>query len=262
MYEADKDMIETIAVGSSHGDCGFDPSFFEGSFNLCSSSQDLKRSFALYRHACETAGNLKRVVVFYPVFSPGFFLEKVRSEKEKCPGLNEIFSLGFSYDDPEIESLGKSIRGKLDGLTYDPEPGSCSGFSPRQGKGQFPESYGAERRAVDHMKLNVSNEANVYLMEILLLAKQNGHDVHIVVPPVREDYKAGLAKSFNYLFRDIIDVVGVFSQISPFPKTEVVSYFDDADFRREHFMDFDHLAPTGDGTMLLSTKLRDHILIH
>jgi hypothetical protein len=259
MLELDKNSLETIVVGSSHGDCAFNPAYFDLSFNLCSSSQDLKHSFGLYRHTCNEAHNLKRVIVFYSVFSPGFYLEKVHSEKEKCPALNEIFSLGLVYDDPEIEALSANIRGKLGGFAYEPEIGSCSGFTPTQGKYRFPETYGAQRRAQDHMKLNVIHEANVHLLDIMLLAKSRGHDVYIVIPPVREDYMEALNGDFSNLFGDLIDIVTMYRNLSPTQKIDIVSFFGDDDFQHEHFGDYDHLLPTGAGTTLLTTKLRDHI---
>lgn len=260
MLERDKEALETIVVGSSHGDCAFNPAFFDRSFNLCSSSQDLKHSYGLYRQACKVASNLKRVVVFYSVFSPDFFLEKVKSEKEKCPALREVFSLDLEYADSEIEALSHTVRGCLGGLSYEAEAGSCSGFTPTQGKFRFPESYGAQRRAQDHMKLNVGNEANAYLMDILLLAKNQGHEVYVVVPPVRSDYRRCLGEAFSYLFRDVIDIVNVYSMVSPEPKTQLVNFFDDGDFRDDHFGDYDHLLPTGQGTELLTTKLRKMIV--
>lgn len=260
MLERDKDALETIIVGSSHGDCAFNPAFFERSFNLCSSSQDLKHSYGLYRQACKVASNLKRVVIFYSVFSPDFFLERVKSEKEKCPALREVFSLDLEYDDPDIDALSQMVRGRLGGLSYEAEAGSCSGFTPTQGKFRFPETYGAQRRAHDHMKLNVGNEANAYLMDILLLAKNQGHDVYVVVPPVRSDYMRCLGESYAYLFRDVIDIVNVYSMVSPEPKTQLINFFEDGDFQDHHFGDYDHLLPTGEGTELLTTKLRTIIL--
>jgi len=260
MLEADKHSIETIVVGSSHGDCAFNPSFFDRSFNLCSSSQDLKHSFSLYRHACQVANRLKRVIVFYSVFSPGFYLERVDSEKDKCVALNEIFSLGLQYADFHLEALGNKLRGSLGGLTFEAEEGSYSGFTPTQGKYRFPETYGAQRRALDHAKLNVSNEANVHLMDILLLAKSQGHEVYIVIPPVRDDYLSYLPGGYQVLFKDLIDVVGVFSRISPVPKTEIINFFESEYFADELFGDYDHLLPTGEGAAIISSKLQEHIL--
>ncbi|MGH1591758.1 hypothetical protein ACRBEV_29445 [Methylobacterium phyllosphaerae] len=40
--------IETVVVGSSHGDHGVDPALIKDSFNLCTTSQDLHQSAMMY----------------------------------------------------------------------------------------------------------------------------------------------------------------------------------------------------------------------
>ncbi|MFC3675005.1 hypothetical protein [Ferrovibrio xuzhouensis] len=145
---------ETIAVGSSHGDFGFNPAYCPGAFNLCSRSQDLKYSFHLYQHVARSQPNLEQVVLFYSIFSPGFIWEQVPSENEMCPPLNEIFGLGLTYEDPRLDAISRAVAGKLDTLAVE-TPG-VGGFIGNTTKTFFPETYGAERRAQDHLKYNRS----------------------------------------------------------------------------------------------------------
>ena len=50
MLQKAKESIDTLVVGSSHGDFGFNPTYFPNSFNLCCRSQDLKHSYYLYKN--------------------------------------------------------------------------------------------------------------------------------------------------------------------------------------------------------------------
>jgi hypothetical protein len=59
MLHKEKEGIDTVVVGSSHGDFGFNPSYFPNSFNLCR-SQDLKHSFYLHRHISENYPKVKK----------------------------------------------------------------------------------------------------------------------------------------------------------------------------------------------------------
>lgn len=77
MLKREKDTIETIVVGSSHGDFGFDPRYCDNSFNLCYRSLDLKHSFGLYSYVCNTLPNLKKCSCFLlSFFLWVFFREK------------------------------------------------------------------------------------------------------------------------------------------------------------------------------------------
>src|SRR5271168_5044707 len=81
--------ITALAVGSSHGDYGFNPVYAPGAFNFCSTSQDLKHSLYLYEFAAKICPSLQYVIIFYSVFSSGFLLEQC-SEKIRCAAYKEI----------------------------------------------------------------------------------------------------------------------------------------------------------------------------
>lgn len=248
------DRLNTLVVGSSHGDFGFDPQYCQNSFNLCCRSQDLKHSFHLYKRTCETVKTVQNLVLFYSIFSSGNFMERSPGEHETCAALNEIFDLGLTYEGSHFSSLSALIKGRLDDVSIDLD--GRSGFFPDTEKSFFPESYGAQRRAQEHLKLNSDNTANVFLLNMLQMANELNHNVIIVIPPVRQDYKAASGGDFNYLFRDLLTILERFKSAHPGVSLQLINGFDDSTFKDDFFGDYDHLLPTGEGVKILSSNVQ------
>lgn len=248
------DRVETLVLGSSHGDYGFDPAYFPGSFNLCCRSQDLKHSFHLYRRMCESLQELRNIVVFYSVFSPGNVMERSPGEREICPALNEIFALDITYENDHLAGLAALIKGQLDDVSITLE--GRAGFFPSTEKDFIATSYGAERRAADHLKLNRSDEANVYLEQILSMAASRGHRVVIVLPPARKDYQQACGLPIEQLFASLLAVVEGVSSSLPSLNIDILNAFDDPRYRDEYFGDFDHLLPFGRGVEMLTSDIQ------
>lgn len=254
MLKESLDGITSIAVGSSHGDFGFNPAYCPGAFNLCSRSQDLKHSFHLYKKISQASNRIKNIIVFYSIFSPGNIMELSTTEKEICPAINELFQLDIKYDDKIISMLSAGIKGRLDTLDFRLD--GYQGFMPSDGKGYFFESYGVKRRVGEHLKCNKNNYADIYLVRILLLAKLLGHNAYIVIPPARSDYRAAVGAPFDHLFRSLLEI------LNDFPlehKPSLINLFDSDIFRDEHFGDFDHLLTHGAGVALMSGMINQAI---
>jgi hypothetical protein len=247
MLRKESHSLTTLVVGSSHGDFGFDPRYYPGSFNLCCRSQDLKHSYSLYEKVSALAPNLKNIVVFYSIFSSGFLLEKSSSENDICPVINGLFSLELKYGDFRLDALSELARSQLSDVSIELE--GRGGFLPTSGKGFFPASYGAERRASDHLKFNGIHEENIYLVKIMQLAKRMKHNLCIVVPPVRSDYRKYIGMDFSSAFRGLMEVCEQFQSDWDF---SLLNCYDDAGFLDEYFGDFDHLLPDGEGAGLLT----------
>ncbi|MBT2772454.1 hypothetical protein J7J47_09430 [Halomonas sp. ISL-60] len=246
MLKREKDIIETIAVGSSHGDFGFDPRYCENSFNLCYRSLDLKHSFGLYSYACNTLPNLKNVIVFYSVFSSGFSLERSNGEKEISVAVNELFELDFTYDDEVLVESANMIKGHFD--DYEVEANGIRGFLAT-GKGFLSESIGVDVRSSAHMKHNSRKDFNLYLAKIISLSQKMGHKVFVVIPPVRSDYRKAVGKDFENIFSGLLELKNEFHLDYDFP---IINFYSDDGFVDSYFGDFDHLMPSGDGARLLS----------
>ncbi|HEX5263940.1 MAG TPA: hypothetical protein VFW13_10465 [Phenylobacterium sp.] len=240
------DEITTLVIGSSHGDYGFDPAKFPGSFNFCASSQDLKHSAMLYRFCADQTPKIANLILFYSVFSPGMYLDKT-TEKARCAVYKELFDQSARYADDEINSAYEKIHGALNGAA---SIKGRMGFVASNARHFFPLAYGAEKRALGHMKHNARAGADIYLIKILDMARTLGHKVTVVFPPVRSDYRSYLPRDVNELFAGIVELKNNFDY--PF---EVANFFDDPIFLDEHFGDFDHLLPVGPGTAVVTEEL-------
>ena len=242
--------ITTLALGSSHGDFGFDPGFCAGGFNLCSRSQDFRHSLAIYRRTAMGLPRLSSVVLFYSVFSPGHVLENSPAERVQCVALHELLDLDLRYDDPGLAAHAGTLKRPLAG--YSPQVESRAGFLPRVQKSFFPASYGAERRAQEHLKLNRGTAALAHLLAMLIEARRRGHRLLIVVPPARSDYRSACTAAGTDLFRGL----GMIRrELAPGLDLDVLDLFADPAFADAHFGDFDHLAPTGQGPAILSALI-------
>jgi hypothetical protein len=246
MLREDIGELRTLALGSSHGDHGFDPQLCHGSFNLCSRTQDLKHSYALYETTSKLAPNLKNIVVFYSVFSAGFFMENTRSEKILSPALNGLFSLGLKYEDNRFAALSEQIRDAFTDFALQLE--GRHGFLPKWVQIITPESYGAARRVNDHLKWK-NSDANLYLIKIIRLAQHLKHNLCIVIPPVRSDYREAVGIGSAKLFQELLEIC------SEFQVGSMLNCFDGVGFADEYFGDFDHLLPEGIGPRLLTQAI-------
>ncbi len=81
-FEKNKDKINTIILGSSHGQYAYLPENIE-EFNMCLPSQDIYYSKKLYEYAIKNVKNLKNIILFYSVFSPGYEMDKT-NERFRC----------------------------------------------------------------------------------------------------------------------------------------------------------------------------------
>lgn len=248
-----RDMT-TLALGSSHGDFSFDPGYCEGAFNLCCRSQDLRHSLAIYRRVAPAAPKLRNIVIFYSVFSSGHVLERSPSERDICLAMHEILDLDLVYGDPYLTSLRGTLKDRL--ANWSPQAEGRAGFMPRLQKDFIAESYGAEQRAADHLRISRSNEANLYLVAALLHARRLGHRVLLVLPPARSDYRRACAASPEVLFRSLGEIRGELGVDADFG---VLNLFDEPTFADTWFGDFDHLRPLGEGVPMLSRKVRDRV---
>lgn len=250
MWRKEGHVIDTLVIGSSHGDFGFNPALFPKSFNLCFRSQDLKHSFHLLEKLSAAHPNIKNVVLFYSSFSSGHLMELSPTEKVISPPMSEIFGLDLDYEDDELQKIAQFIKGELNEISVDIE-GVC-GFFPGSGKGFMPENYSVEKRANEHLRRNQSTAANVYLSKLLDLAAKQKQRVCIVIPPARTDYKKAIGVDSSKLYKSLFDLLSARDQGE---NITVVNCYDDSRFVDSYFGDYDHLHPTGPGVELLTKSV-------
>jgi hypothetical protein len=225
-------QVRVLAIGSSHGAYGFDASRLGGAYNLCTTSQDLAHSRLLYDFAVRNGAPLSDVVVFYSVFSEGLELART-DDRWRCAVMKEVFALDHDYGDPLIDQEFARCAGVSSGLRASNE---LSGYVHEPDPWFFPESYGAERRANDHLKHRARGGQNGHLARLVEQARAAGQQVLVVLSPARADYRAHLPPP-EELFADLYALERAEGGF------DILNLFDHPAFAAEEFGDFDHLHP-------------------
>jgi hypothetical protein len=223
--------IETLVLGSSHGDYGFDSNLCENSYNMCYTSTDLYCCYELYKLFAFQMPNLKNIVLFYSVFSPGFELEKTNEYQ-----IAVFFKLLFNIPYKEryyLKKFEKKFSNFLKSISEENVHNNYLGYDKLNIF--FDEDYGALKRAKTHLRENLrGNDQTKYVEKILHLTKENRHDLIIVISPAREDYRNSLPE-FDELFKDLNSIKNI----------KVLNFYNDNDFDNNDFGDFDHLNHNG-----------------
>lgn len=260
MFEQACDTLETIVLGSSHGDYAFDPAFVPNAFNLCYGSLDLKHCYWLYQRAITASPNLKNLVLFYSVFSPGSMLERTE-EADIGPVFSALFDLDVEYQSERLTQLAEALTLQLQkgmAATLIEEAAKLDGYA-----GFMPSYKGAveasefQSRLLSHIKHNYESGADYYLLKILGLANRLGHGVTIVIPPVTSTYRNALNTRSSTLFRELIEVMDLFPWTQPI---KVINAYDDETYEDSFFVDADHLDARGEGTRKLSRAIAEMVL--
>jgi hypothetical protein len=256
MLEQARDTLETIVLGSSHGDHGFDPAYVPNSFNLCYRSLDLKHCHSLYQRTITLCPNLKNLVLFYSVFSPGRVLEHSPDESEIGPLCSALFDLDVEYQSEPLTRLAQALTQQLqDGMaaTLIEETAKLdgrAGFLPNDQVAAAASAFQA--RLLSHIKNNYESGTDYYLLKILALANRLGHQVTVVIPPVTSRYRDTLNTRSSVLFRELIEAVDLFPWTLPI---KVLNAYDDEAYEDRFFIDSDNLDALGDGTRILSQAI-------
>ena len=261
MLEQARDTLETIVLGSSHGDHAFDPAYLPNSFNLCYRSLDLKHCYYLYQRTIAMCPNLKAIVLFYSVFSPGGVLERSPGEADIGPLSSALFELDVEYQADHLNNLTKALTQQLqEGMaaTLIEEAAQLDGRA-----GFLPNDKGAaaagefQARLLSDIRRNYESGADYYLLKILALANRLGHGVTLVIPPVTSLYRNTLNTRSSVLFRELIEVVGLFPWTVPI---KMINAYDDEAYEDSFFVDSDHLDARGEGARRLSRAIAEKVL--
>lgn len=261
MLEQARDTLETMVLGSLHGDYAFDPAYLPNSFNLCYRSLDLKHCYSLYQRTVTLCPNLKNLVLFYSVFSPGSMLERSLNEADIGPLFSALFDLDVEYQSDRLNQLAQALTHQLqEGMaaTLIEEAANLDGRA-----GFLPNYKGAvdasefKTRLLSHIKHNYESGADYYLLKILGLANRLGHEVTIVIPPVTSFYRNTLNTRSSILFRELIEVIDLFPWTKPI---KLLNAYDDETYEDSFFVDSDHLDARGEGTRKLSRAIADMVL--
>lgn len=240
--------IETLCIGSSHGDGSFDPRYFSNSFNLCFRSADMEHVDLLYDKVIDSLPNVKNIIFFYPIYFPGWCIQYDMEEGWISLYLNEIFKLNVNYNvHKDYYSIRqKALRDQLDNITFDVE--NYRGFTPNNGQVILPAHYSAARRVLAHYQFGQMTDYDQMFLNFVEKVKQRKQTLTIVIPPARSDY-------VNEMFNIVEGPYMTFFRKTREIYNDTVSFFNSNLFNNKHFVDTDHMDATGEGPKILTTAL-------
>jgi len=245
---ANSSSIETLCIGSSHGDGSFDPRYFPNSFNLCFRSADMEHVSLLYDRVIDSLPSVKNIIFFYPIYFPGWCIQKDIEEGWVSLYLNEIFKLGVKYQfEQDFYSVRENLlKDKLDDVHYDIE--NHRGFTPNNGQVILPAHYSVQRRVDAHYRFGEMTTYDQMFFDFVEKVKQRNLTLTVVIPAARSDY-------VNAMFNIVEGPYMTFFRKTRDLYKDTVSFFNSELFDDSHFADTDHMNALGEGPRILTTEL-------
>ena len=225
--------VKTLILGSSHGYYGYRADEKLDEFNGAESSQDLYYSYEIYKQFSD-APKLKNVVLFYSVFSPGNILE-LTAEKWRCDFYRLFYGIPYRFTPEKAkENVMKSLAGFI--ISEQEKAPVDAHYTGNCDYSFFMTSFDLNKRVKKHLKSNCRRENQTeFVRKAILLAKEKGHNLYIVIPPHRSDY-TNLLSPFEELFPDLLAIKD---------DVNILSFLRDPRFYDSDFGDMDHLNQTG-----------------
>lgn len=237
--------IELLALRGSHCDYGIYSNAYKSIFNLGLTSSDLYTSHQLYEKSKALTPNLKYVVLFYSVFTPGLCLIKTK-EKNRLVTYNHIFKMDYQTEGLIDKKEERKILKKIKKIQLK----ECSLEDSYRGyvnPSHFGVNIKAETRIKTHLREN-KREPN-QLEHLLKLSKSVNNDnrkLVIILSPNRADYKS-LLKNNDELFSSLYQL--------QLKNVDVIDYYNCDLFLDSDFGDTDHLNEKG------AKKLTENLLM-
>ena len=243
--------IETLVLGSSHGEYGFIANKPK-EYNLSASYQDLYYSYNLYKKF--NTKELKNIILFYSVFSPGNQLIKTKYY-HICSQYKILADIDYQCSevliDKDIDSIEKDNIVCINKLRKDikinkSDRGNCLSYA-------FPcRTDNVQSRTIPHYKNNQrNNNQNKYLQLLIDEAQECNQKVIIVLSPATSEYKKELPSS-KCLFKEVFDLI----EENLYQNAKIINLYD-MEFSKNLFGDWDHLNK--DGAEIVSKIIRDQM---
>ena len=236
-----KDICETIILGSSHGAYGINPEFIRNDcFNLCTNSQDLFTAEHVFDYMKKELPHLKNVILIIDVFTRGWCLERT-SAKHICASYQYLY--GFKYPMFQDEHNYLKQCKKLDRQHLHTTENKNGYLNPP--KLLFTDTV--ESRVNAHMREHNRKESQYHSLKNIVNSTSCEKEItfSILILPTRSDYKKLLPDNL---------VLNEVKQIIKGTNVKIFDFSNDPDFKDEDFYDYDHLNPHG--AEKLSKKLK------
>ncbi len=240
--------IKNLVLGSSTARDGFVPT--KDDFNFGGSSQDLYRSYHLYKYCIDSGTpHLKNIVLFFDVFSFGLQLEKTQ-EAYKSIIYNILYKIPYAFKlDRKYNKFSRKLRRYVKKYKV-PDVSKYYGGSLYDNQDNIVDVKGLVEK---HLKNNKRGNNQIeYLKKIYDKTQENNQKIYIVLPPYRQDYMDCLPK------RDI-----VFDELDQFLKEHnnitLLDFIDDNKFNLDDFSDCHHVNKKGANklTKLIKERLNN-----
>jgi len=232
-YEKHKNEIETLVLRGSHADYGFYANNMKSVYNLGLNSSDLYINYQLFDSLHESTPNLKNIVLFFSVFTPGMSLIKTR-EKYRCVVYKHFFGIDYQDDNNLKKSLEKRIIKRIKKIKPQDVKHSYNGYEKKYSFGSF---ENAENRVRTHIRENKREPDQMIWLDRLITESINKNfKIYIVIPPVSSNYKL-LLPSQDELFMKLHNTIN--------DRCEVISFYDSNKFDDSDLGDTDHLNEKG-----------------
>lgn len=229
-------QIEFLALGSSHCARGFDADLIQNAYNLGNSNQDLYTSYQLLKKYLPMLKNLKHVVLFYAVFSPGHELAKTMAAKQVA--INH-YVFDIPYDVTYLPAWKKAARKrykKFDDSTIDYK--NFFGFSP----GDDPNTTPLEERCAKHIRENQRPSHQTKYVKLMAdLCQKNHIRFSVIICPCRPDYMQFILKNIPDPFAELKNLL----KEQPYRKIQFLDWNTWQNFCNTDFSDADHVNSLG-----------------
>lgn len=244
-YIKNKEYVKTLVLGASTGRDGFLPSEIS-EFNLGSSSQDLYRTYNLYKWCINSdAKNLKNIIIFFDVFTPGLQLEKTseayKAIMHKC-----------LYDIPYAFKLHRKYRRfeKICNKHFQSAQVQTDNYYGQSFYDTSGNESDVQNIVQKHMKNNQrKNNQIAYLDKLATLANRYNHNIYIVIPPYRDDYRKHLPEH-DVVFQELHDFIKRHKNIT------LLDFMADDNFNHCDFNDCHHLNKNGATKLTAAIKTK------
>ncbi len=243
-YIANQKHIKTLVLGASTARDGFLPEP-ESDFNLGTSSQDLYRTYNLYKWCTQTKStNLKNIVLFFDVFTPGLQLEKT-SEAYKAIIYKYLYNIPYAFKlHKKYRKFENSCATHFKSAQTITKEYYGQSFYDSVNHKEYVQSI-----VQKHIKNNQRNNNQIaYLEQLIIQAQENKHNIYVVIPPYRNDYKQHLP-DHKIVFHELYNMLEKHNTVT------LLNFLNDNDFNSEDFNDCHHLNKNG--AIKLTKKIKN-----
>ncbi|MGY0616930.1 hypothetical protein [Vibrio sp. FJH11] len=243
--EKNIDNIETLVLRGSHADYGVFTKGENGIYNLGLTSTDAYVSFKLYESYGKRINNLKNVVFFYSVFTPGLSLIKIK-ERYRLSTYKYFFDIPYQEEGLVNKKLENKIYKKCKKINKVKIDETYFGYDK---KNSFIKNITAEQRAKTHIRENRRDPDQLeWLTKLNDMVRKDDRKLYIVIPPAQKSYMDCLPnKSELFAKLHSLDLDNV----------EILDFYDSPIFDDSDLGDFDHMNEKG--AKKLTKELIRHI---